>query len=74
MKNMKNTELYRMYCSTCAVRSLAARGLPWALLHEPSAAVLMLRTWWCLRPVERILHRKVLSVAVEEEEGEVRDA
>jgi hypothetical protein len=74
MENMKNTELYRMYGATRAVRSLAVRGLPWALLNEPSAAVLMLRTWWCLRPVERILHRKVLSVAVEEEEEEVRDA
>ena len=69
MKNMKNTELYRMYCSTCAVRSLAARGLPWALLHEPSAAVLMLRTWWWLRPVERLLLRKIRTI-----EGQVEDA
>lgn len=68
---MENRELYRMYGSTRAVRSLALRNLPWAILNEPRAAVLMLRTWWWLRPVERILHRKVLSVAVEEEE--VRD-
>ena len=57
-----------MYCSTRAVRSLAARGLPWAVLHDPSAAVLMVRMWWRLRAVERILFRKLLII-----EGQVEN-
>jgi hypothetical protein len=67
MKN--NNEFYRMYCSTRAVRSLAVRGLPWAILRDPRAVPLMLRIWWRLRAVERILFRKLLII-----EGEVENA
>ena len=42
--------------------------MPWAVLHDPSAAVLMVRMWWRLRAVERILFRKLLII-----EGQVEN-